>query len=224
MATAIFPAAGQGKRMGAGRNKVLLPLQGELILTHTLLNFSNNKEIDDLIVVTAAEEIEEVRGILVRTAGLKPWRVVAGGSERQYSVANGLAALRPESEIVLVHDAARPFVSAGTIAAVIGQARLSGAAIAAVPEKNTIKIVNKTHVVTATPARETLWSVQTPQGFRREIILAAYARAAAEGFLGTDDAGLVERMGVPVKVVPSDYRNIKITTPEDMLIAEAFLK
>lgn len=223
MVTAIFPAAGQGKRMGAGKNKVLLMLQGKLILVRTLLAFSKNKLVDDLIVVVAKEEVEEVSALLKQVHGLKPWQVIAGGAERQYSIANGLAALAAASHIVLVHDAARPLVSGKVIAAIIEEARKSGAAIAAVPEKNTIKIVDDAHAVIATPERKTLWSIQTPQGFRREVILNAYAQAATEGFLGTDDASLVERLGIKVKVVESDYQNIKITTPEDMLVAEAFL-
>ena len=125
---------------------------------------------------------------------------------------------------MLVHDAARPLIRPAVIEAVIEAARAHGGAIAAVPEKNTVKVVDAAGVVVSTPARSTLWAVQTPQGFRREILCAAYAQAAADGFLGTDDASLVERLGRPVHVVMSDYRNLKVTTPEDLVMAQALLQ
>ena len=135
-----------------------------------------------------------------------------------------MQAVSPEADIILIHDAARPLVSAATITAVIAEARQSGAAIAAVREKNTVKIVGEDGVVQATPDRATLWEVQTPQGFQRDILLRAYLQAMQEGFVGTDDASLVERIKVPVRVVESDYRNIKVTTPEDLLLMEAILR
>ena len=125
---------------------------------------------------------------------------------------------------MLVHDAARPLIRPAVLEAVIEAARAHGGAIAAVPEKNTVKVVDAAGVVVSTPARSTLWAVQTPQGFRSEILCAAYAQAAADGFLGTDDASLVERLGRPVHVVMSDYRNLKVTTPEDLVMAEALLQ
>lgn len=222
MVTALFPAAGQGKRMQAGLNKVFLELKDKPILIHTLLKFSACASIDDLIVVVAPDEVDFIARLLSHVPGLKPYQVVAGGSERQYSIDNGLKKLLPDTEVILVHDAARPLVSAQTIEAVVAAAREVGGAIAAVPAKNTVKIVHD-GLVSTTPPRETVWEVQTPQGFRREIIEQAYERAAADGFLGTDDASLVERLGAPVKVVQSSYQNIKVTTPEDLLIAEAFL-
>ena len=130
----------------------------------------------------------------------------------------------PATDIVLVHDAARPMVTVETIEQVISAARLHGAAIAAVKEKNTIKLVAADGIVQSTPDRANMWSIQTPQGFQRELLIEAYMKASQDGFLGTDDASLVERLGRPVYVVESDYRNIKITTPEDLLIAEAFLR
>ncbi|MBQ7479706.1 MAG: 2-C-methyl-D-erythritol 4-phosphate cytidylyltransferase [Selenomonadaceae bacterium] len=224
MVTAVFPAAGQGRRMNVGINKVFLDLVGKPILVHTLQRFSRSKYINHLVVVVAAEEISFIRKLLKAVPGLKPYQVVAGGSERQYSIANGLAVVPKESEIVLVHDAARPLTSVETIDRVVEGAREIGGAIAAVPEKNTVKIVAEDGIVKETPPRKTLWEVQTPQGFRKDILLEAYRKAEEDGFLGTDDSSLVERLGVPVKVVESDYRNIKVTTPEDMLIAEAFLQ
>ncbi|MBR5163410.1 MAG: 2-C-methyl-D-erythritol 4-phosphate cytidylyltransferase [Schwartzia sp.] len=224
MVTVIFPAAGEGRRMNAGKNKVLLELLGKPILVRTLLRFSECSAVDDFIVVVGEEDVEMVTATLAKTGGLKPFRVVAGGSERQYSVRNGLAALHPDAEVVLVHDAARPLVSVKTIEAVVAEAWRSGAAIAAVRAKNTIKIVRGDGVVESTPERAKLWEVQTPQGFRRDILEEAYRRAEAEGFLGTDDAGLVERLGFPVRVVEGSYRNIKVTTPEDLWVVETFMQ
>lgn len=224
MVSVIFPAAGQGKRMQAGINKVLLTLGGEPILTRTLKTFSAVEEVGELIVVVAADEVAAVERQLQKVAGLKPFQVVAGGSERQYSIYNGLQRVADTADVVLVHDAARPLVTAKTIQAVIDSARAKGGAIAAVPAKNTIKVVDKDGLVESTPPRSTLWEVQTPQGFRKEILLKANEQALQDNFLGTDDASLVERIGVLVAVVKSDYRNIKVTTPEDLLIAEAFLQ
>lgn len=224
MVSVIFPAAGQGKRMQAGKNKVLLELAGQPIFLRTLLRFSAVPAVSELIVVTGADELPLMQQMLAATSGLKPWRLVEGGSERQYSVRNGLYAASPQAEVILVHDAARPLVSRETIEAVIEGACTSGAAIAAVPSKDTIKVVDDAGIVQSTPPRQKLWLVQTPQGFRRELLLRANEQAEQDGFLGTDDASLVERLGVPVKVVPGSYENIKLTTPGDMLVAEAFLQ
>ena len=223
MVSVIFPAAGAGRRMKADRNKVLLELSGVPILLRTLRRFSAVPAVAELIVVVAKDEIAFVEGMLEKAQGLKPWCVVQGGAERQYSIANGMAHLAADADIVLVHDAARPLVSLAAIEAVIFAAREKGAAIAAVRAKNTIKVVGEDGRVEATPARASLWEVQTPQGFRREILERAYEKAAQDGFLGTDDASLVERIGEAVFVVESDYGNLKITTPEDLWMAEALL-
>ena len=228
MVTAIFPAAGKGKRMQAGMNKVLVELEGMPILVRTLARFSRCQAVDRLVVVVAAHEVDFVTDMLTgadREFGLKPWQVTAGGSERQYSVWNGIQAVEgaAEEDIILVHDAARPLVSEKTILETIRVAEAKGAAIAAVPAKNTIKLCNAAGEVVETPDRSRLWEVQTPQGFRRDILVRANQQAMAESFLGTDDASLVERLGQKVFIVESDYRNIKLTTPEDMVIAKAFL-
>lgn len=223
MVTVIFPAAGKGKRMQAGMNKVFMDLAGLPILVRTLLKFSACEAVDKLVVVVAEPEVAFVQQILQLVPGLKPWQVTAGGSERQYSVLNGIRCAGDEADIILVHDAARPLISRETILAVIEAVKAQGGAIAAVPAKNTIKLCNDQHQVVETPDRSKLWEVQTPQGFQRDILLRANAQAEQDKFLGTDDASLVERLGKPVYIVESDYRNIKITTPEDILIAEAFL-
>lgn len=224
MVSVIFPAAGRGKRMKAGMNKVFLELSGIPILVRTLLRFSSCSEVDNLVVVVGEEEVAFVRGILGRVPGLKPWQVVAGGSERQYSVWNGIQAIDDASDddIILVHDAARPLISTDVILETIRIAREKGGAIAAVPAKNTVKICDEKQQVVKTPDRSTLWEIQTPQGFRRDVLVRANEQAIKDGFLGTDDASLVERCGYPVYIVNSDYRNIKITTPEDIVVAKAF--
>lgn len=224
MVTAVFPAAGSSKRMGGGVNKNLLELAGEPILLRTLKTFSKVERINFLIVAVAAHEVETVEELLRGSRGLKPWQVTVGGSERQYSIANGLKLLPDDAQIVLVHDAARPLVTVQTINDVIDAAEQFGGAIAAIPEKNTIKVIDAQGFVRYTPPRAELVSVLTPQGFRREILLRAYDKAAEENFLGTDDSSLVERLGVRVKVVAGGYQNIKITTPEDIRIAETFLR
>ena len=223
MVTAIFPAAGASRRMGGGTNKNFLEIDGEPVLIRTLKTFSQVERINFLIVVVAKNEVETVEKLLSAEKNLKPYKITVGGSERQYSVANGLKLVPDDAEIVLVHDAARPLVNLQTIEKVIDEAEKFGGAIAAVHEKNTIKIIDAENFVKSTPPRSELVAVQTPQGFRKKILLDAYEKAAQDNFLGTDDASLVERIGGKIKIVWSDYKNIKITTPEDIKIAESFL-
>lgn len=224
MVTVIFPAAGASRRMGSGINKNLMGLMGEPILIRTLKTFSKVERITCLIVVVAEHEVETVKELLRGTSELKSWQVTIGGSERQHSIANGLKLLPDDAEIILVHDAARPLVSVQTINDVIDAAEQFGGSIAAVPSKDTIKVVDAEGFVKHTPPRAELVNVQTPQGFKREILLRAYDKAAKENFLGTDDSSLVERLGVKIKVVAGGYQNIKITTPEDIHVAETFLR
>ena len=223
MVTAIFPAAGASRRMGGDTNKIFLELGGEPILLRTLKTFSQSPRINFLIVVVSENDFDAVEKLLETAEDLKPYTVTIGGSERQYSIANGLKLLPEDAEIVLVHDAARPLVSAKVIEEVINAAEKFGGAIAAVPEKNTIKFIDAENFVTYTPPRSKLVEVQTPQGFRRELLIKAYEQAAEDKFLGTDDSSLVERVGDRIKIVVSDYRNIKITTPEDLKIAESLI-
>ena len=224
MVTAVFPAAGASRRMGGDTNKNLLNLMGEPILLRTLKTFSKVERVNFLIVIVAAHEVETVKKLLSTTKELKPWCVTVGGSERQYSIANGLKLLPEDAEIVLVHDAARPLVTVQTIDNVIDAAEKFGGAIAAVPAKDTIKVIDADGFVKYTPPRKELVIVQTPQGFRREILLRAYEKATDENFLGTDDSSLVERLGVRIKIIDSSYDNIKVTTPEDIHVAETFLR
>lgn len=223
MVVAIVAAAGQSKRMGRGINKMFIPLSHCPVLVHTVKRLSACKTINNLVIVTGADEVAEVRELLTGLE-IKPWQVVKGGSERQYSISNALAAVSEDSEITIVHDGARPLVEIETIESVVSAARKYKAAVAAVPVKDTIKIADNNGFVAVTPPRETLWAVQTPQAFKTELLRQAYKKAFADDFLGTDDASLVERLGVKVKLILGSYNNIKITTPEDLIIAEALLK
>lgn len=222
MTVALFPAAGRGRRVGANKNKILLNLAGEPVLLHTLRKFAKSKMADYFIIIVAEHEIEEVSELL-KNENLPPYKIIAGGSERQYSVENGLKALPMNTDIVLVHDAARPFVSVGTIEKVVDTAKKYGAAIAAVPEKNTVKVV-KNGIVAATPERENLWAATTPQGFKSEILINAYEKAREDNFLGTDDASLAERIDVPVHIAEDTYDNFKITSKSDLKIAEFIMR
>ncbi|WP_298273076.1 2-C-methyl-D-erythritol 4-phosphate cytidylyltransferase [Geobacter sp.] len=223
---ALIPAAGMGKRMGASINKQYLLLDGRPILAHTLSVFEKAPFVDGICVVIPEDEIPYCREQVVERYGFtKVRQIVAGGKERQQSVLNGLRAMEgtPDDDVVLIHDGVRPFVTADILSRAIAVARESDGALVAVPAKDTVKVVEE-GVITATPPRETLWLAQTPQAFRYAVIRAAHEVADAERFLGTDDAMLVERLGRQVRVVVGDYRNIKITTPEDMILAGAFLR
>jgi 2-C-methyl-D-erythritol 4-phosphate cytidylyltransferase len=221
---AIIPAAGIGSRMQAGVNKQYLLLAGRPILAHTLAIFVAHPRIDRICIVIPAEEIDYCRTEIVKGYGLgKVSAIIAGGHTRQDSVGNGLlgcgAAL---DDLVVIHDGARPLLSAAELDALLDAATVTGAATLGVPVKDTIKQVQD-GVIVATPERSSLWQVQTPQAFRYEFVLAAHRQALADNFVATDDAMLVERLQHPVTMVAGSYRNIKITTPEDLTIASAFL-
>lgn len=223
-ATAIILAAGQGKRMVADTNKQYLLLAGQPVLAHTLAVFENCAAIDRCIVVAKAEECEYCRREIVEAGGFcKVIAVVAGGAERQDSVYQGLLALPEDCRFVAVHDGARPLITAEVITRALTEVTEDCGAVVGVPVKDTIKRADEAGIVIETPPRATLWSVQTPQIFERRQLSEAYRQALADGFYGTDDASLVERQGAMVKMVLGSYENIKLTTPEDMLLAENIL-
>lgn len=224
MISVIIPAAGQGKRFGAGTNKAFVLLAGKTILERTVTAFSDLLEIGEIIIVVAPDEVDEIKRQVKFYPRQDIIKVVAGGSERQYSVENALAAICDDAEIVLIHDGARPLISRRVIHQVIKAVRDNSAAIVAVPVKDTIKVVDSGGFVTSTPTRSELWAVQTPQGFKRGLLIQAYRKAREENFLGTDDSSLVERLGIPVKIIPGEYENIKITTPEDLPMANMILQ
>lgn len=202
-------------------NKPFLPLGGQPVLLHTLRVFDTHPQVEEIVVVAAAQETEQVRDLLRNHNLSKVTRVVPGGAERQESVSRGLEVL--STEWVLVHDAVRPFVTHDRIDALLEAVRRHGAAILAVPMKDTVKMVGDAGVVEGTLDRSRLRAVQTPQAFRRTLLEDAHRRAEELGLTGTDDAMLVEELGVDVRVVPGDYANIKLTTPEDLVVAEAIL-
>jgi len=220
----IIAAAGRGRRMGQEVNKQYLQLAGKPLLVHTLTRLFQYPFKELILVVAPGEEDYCREEVLIPYGFLDRTRIVSGGRERQDSVYNALKILSPETEMVVVHDGARPFVSREMIGDVVSFAYRFGAAIAAVPVKDTIKKVNEEGFVVDTPSRETLWSVQTPQAFLFPLILDAYQKAEQSGFKGTDDASLIEEEGKPVKIVKGSYNNIKVTTPDDLAVAEAFLK
>lgn len=226
-AFAVIPAAGMGKRMGAAINKQYLLLAGMPILAHTLAVFQRCDLITGMILVTPQDEIPFChREVVERYAFSKVLAVVPGGAERQHSVMNGLQALQglaQNDDVVLIHDGVRPFITPTLIEQCIRIAGGETGALVAVPAKDTIKVVQDGLVID-TPDRATLWQAQTPQGFRFGQIMTAYRKAGQTGFLGTDDCSLVERDGGSIRIVAGSYRNIKITTPEDLILAEAFLK
>ncbi len=222
-AVALIPAAGRGRRMGAGRPKAFLPLNGAPLLAHTLRKFEDCPSVTEILPLVPEEEVGFCSE-LVRNSGFqKISRVLPGGPERQDSVYIGLQAASA-ADFVLIHDGARPFISAALIEKLLSEAERWGAVVAALPVGDTLKEVSEAGEIVRTLDRSRFWVMQTPQCFRYDLIAQAHARARKEGFLGTDDAALVERLGVPVRVFPGSRLNIKITTPEDLLLAEALLK
>lgn len=238
---AVVPAAGRGVRMGGDRPKQFLELAGRPILVHTLDLLFHSGLLSGVILVVPADFLPRVQELAesycaertgahfhgLPEAGGMPDNglsisVVAGGAQRQDSVYNALSRLPEDCGWVMVHDGVRPFASRGLLAETVAAALKTGASIAAVASTDTVKRVEG-GVVVETLAREHIWLVQTPQVFRRDLILEAYNEARRQGWVGTDDASFVERLGVPVAIVPGERSNIKVTTPEDLVWASWFL-
>ena len=220
--SAIIPAAGQGTRMQAKVAKQYLLLNRKPVLDHTLRTFASCELIDSIILVVPASDVEGMRSQYLQAGG-KVDQVIAGGEKRQDSVNNGFNALATDTEIVLVHDGVRPFVSSEIIANAIATAAKQGAVITAIPVSDTLKKVDSEHQVTRTVDREGLWRVQTPQAFQYNLLKRAFAKAYENSFYGTDEASLVEHMGGIVSVIPGSELNIKITRPEDLILAQGIL-
>lgn len=209
--------------MGLGENKLFQPLLGRPLLIHTLEKFEACPVIGEIIVMVGRGEVARWRRE-IRAAGChKVSRVVVGGVERQDSVRLGLRALQGPVEIVVVHDGARPFVEEALIEAVVREARVFGAAIAALPVRDTVKLAGVDGAVEATLAREGVWLAQTPQAFDARLLRQAHRQALRAGVLGTDDAALVERLGVKVRLVRGSEANFKVTTPEDLTLSQALV-
>jgi len=224
MVSVIIAAAGQGKRMGRGINKAFISLRKKPVFSYSVQTFADCPMVDRLAIVAAPAEISQMEAWLNAMKLSKPWQVVAGGSERQHSIANALTALDQQDGIIVVHDGARPLTETCLVEEVIKAAQLFRAAIAAVPVKDTVKLAAENGYVCETLERNLVWAVQTPQAFEAAILYQAYRQANTDSFLGTDDSSLVERLGIPVKIVPGNYSNIKVTTPEDLCIAETLLQ
>jgi len=222
---AIVPAGGSGRRMQSRSPKQYLLLNGKPVLVHTLLKLQQSPFIDDILLVVPESDIFFVQENMEGPYQLTKIRdVIAGGKERQDSVKNGLTRAGDEYDVVVIHDGVRPLVTDEIIFGVIRESMRCGAAIAGVPARDTVKEVSPDGSISRTLDRDRIWMAQTPQAFQRGIIQEAYQKAAADDFLGTDDASLVERLGIPVKMIFGSYTNIKITTPDDLILAEAFLK
>lgn len=221
---AIIASAGQGKRMGTNTKKQYLNLNGEPVLVHSIKAYCLHPLVDEMILVTNESDLEYCDELKNSFKLSKVKAIVPGGKERQDSVKAGLEMVSKNIEIVVVHDGARPLVNSEVITAAISSAQVFGSGVVAVPVKDTIKKVSSDSTVIDTPDRKLLWAVQTPQAFQRSLLVEAYRRAYEMGFQGTDDASLVENLGEKVKIVPGSYSNLKITTPEDLIIAEALLQ
>ena len=225
--TGIVPAAGAGRRMGLGKNKAFVTVGGIPLLVLCMKMLAETGMVRDVIAVTRAWEITETEKMLQEYQprffpGID-WKVTAGGKERQDSVANGLALITDTSGYVAVHDGARPFAGSEVFARTFAKAKECGAAIAAVPLKDTVKIVDLHGFVVSTPDRSSLCAVQTPQIFEINVLRKGYEYLKEHPFAVTDDASLVEASGHPVAVAEGSYENIKVTTPEDLLFAEKIL-
>ncbi len=223
-ATAIIVAAGSSSRMKNNLNKMFILLDDIPILAHTLLKFENSNRVNRIIIVTKSDSIVTV-GDIVREFNIsKVSDIITGGKTRQESVMCGLKYTDDNNEIILVHDGARPFVSTQNISEAISAAETFGAAALGVSVKDTVKVVDDNNIVNETPDRNHLRLIQTPQVFKSDIIKAAYAKAEEDGFEGTDDCSVVEHSNIPVKIIEGEYTNIKITTADDLCLAEAIYK
>ncbi len=218
--TAIVPAAGAGSRMAAGLPKQYLPLAGVPLLTRTLQALWASECLDGLILVVPPGHEERCRREILAPFGISVDAVVPGGENRQASVYAGLLHSRPETDLILVHDGARPFVTPAVIRAAVTVAAESGGAVVAVPVTETIKVADQDGWLVATPERGRLWAAQTPQVFLAGLFRQAHTRALRDGYRTTDDSALVERLEHPVRLVPGSRENLKITTTADLLLAE----
>jgi len=219
---AVVPAGGTGTRMGGTVPKQFLELNGKPILYYTLKTLQDCGIISELILVVPEKEYDNACTDWLGKPEIVT-KVVVGGEKRQDSVYNGFCELSPQTEIVLVHDGVRPFLSHQMIQESVDAAREYGAAITAIPVNDTIKRVDDSGLVSQTVDREGLWRVQTPQVFRYELLQEAFKKANSEKFYGTDEGTLIEHLGKPVKVVEGSEQNIKITRPEDLRLSEIFI-
>ena len=210
--------------MGGSLPKQYLLLAGVPILHRTIELFERVRSVREIVIVVPREYVSQTRKLVGRGGFRKVKQVVPGGKRRQDSVWKGLREIDRAIDLVLVHDAVRPLVSPATVRAVIREAHSSRAAVVGVPVKDTIKVEGRRGFYTSTLHRDTLWAVQTPQGFHRQLLLDAHEEARQAHYLGTDEASLVERLGIPVRIVEGDEWNVKITTRNDLLLARWLMR
>lgn len=221
---AIILAGGAGKRMGAPTSKQFLLLDNKPIIAHTLQAFEECRSIDGIYLVVGQKDLPVIQEeILEQYKFHKLMKLVIGGRLRQDSVRNGLEAIENGCEIVVIHDGVRPFLSTSFIEKTLSLMEMYDAIIPAIPVKDTIKVISKEGFVVKTLERESLWHIQTPQTFKYELILKAYRDGMAKKLYGYDDAMFLETLGTKVKVIEGSPFNIKITTPEDLTIAQGML-
>ncbi len=224
-ADALIVSAGKGSRFMGEKKKQFSLLANKPILAHTLDKFETCPLIQSILLVVGEEDLDySLKEIVEKYHYKKVSQIIPGGKRRQESVKNGLDHLPKNTAVVVIHDGVRPFVTREMIEESIRSAERFKAVVFAMPVKETIKVAHPDGTVLRTLERESLWQVQTPQSFQVDLIKKAYASAIEDGFIGTDDASLVERLGERVHILPGTYTNIKITTPEDLLLANLFLK
>jgi len=222
---ALIAAAGKGKRMNARISKPFIPVSGKPILAYTIEKFERCRLIDKIYLIVSREEKELCsRNIILKYNFSKVQELIDGGETRQDSIYNGLKALDKDTDIVVIHDGARPLIEETIIQDSIETAQKYGAAITAIPIKDTVKKCGKDFFINKTLNREEIWRAQTPQTFKYDLILPAYHKAYKDKCLTTDDAAIIERYGHKIKLIIGSEENIKITTPFDIIVAENFLK
>ena len=225
LVSVVIVAAGLGKRMKSKINKQYLLLKDKPILAHTIKAFEENKYVDEIIVTTRSDEREYCKENIVEKYGFKKVEAIVSGSvERQDSVYNGLKSCNKETSVVLIHDGVRPFIKDQEISDIIHETIEKDACVTGVKVKDTIKIIDNDNFIIDTPNRENLWAVHTPQAFSYELILGAHEKCKREEWIVTDDSMLVEKLGIKVKMLEGSYDNIKITSPEDLYVAESILE
>lgn len=223
--SAIIPAAGRGERMGNSVSKQFIKVKGIPILAYTIRIFEELKEINEIFLIIPPLEMElYLKEIIEKYNFKKVLKLIPGGSRRQDSVYNGLKEIREDTDIVVIHDAVRPFTDKDIIKESIDSAYMFGGAAAGVEVKDTVKMGSEDGFIYKTLDRSRLIFIQTPQAFKREILTKAYSMAYIDNIKGTDDASFVERLGYKIKIIKGSYKNIKITTPDDLIIAENFLE
>jgi len=222
MVSAIIVAAGKGARMKGRMRKQYLDLSGRPVLGHSIMTFDACSLIDEIFIVVPEEEIDYCQNNIASSLDLKTKiKLISGGVQRQDSVYNGLQAIDQKTDTVVIHDGVRPFIHPEDLAACISGAKDFGACILGIPVSDTLKRVNKSGIIESTLFRENIWLAQTPQAFRYGLIVKAHETARRDGYSGTDDASLVERLGKDVKIINGSKFNIKITTQEDLDVARA---